>query len=182
MLTIVIEAEELYDEQTQTFGNLDEVVLELEHSLVSLSKWESIFQKPFLGPDEKTEDEVIGYIEAMVTSGNFSMEIYKRLTMENLDKINDYIGSEQSATTFVDTSITKGRGKSEIVTSELIYYWMVAYTVPFSCETWHLNRLFALLRICNIKNSTQKKMSKSEVASRNRELNAQRKAQLGTTG
>jgi len=118
----------------------------------------------------------------MVTSSNFSSEIYERLSKENLNLINEYIGSTQSATTFSEYPDSNRRGQREIVTSELIYFWMVTFAVPWEAETWHLNRLFALLRICNIKNSTQKKMSKSEVASRNRELNAQRKAQLGTTG
>ena len=182
MLTLIIEEDEFFDEANSSFVKMDKIVLELEHSLVSLSKWESRFCKPFLGNGEKTREETIAYIECMVLSGNFSMDIYNRLKPSHLDQINEYISSEQSATTFVDLQGSKAGSRNMIITSELIYYWMVSYTVPFECENWHLNRLFALLRICNVKSGNQKKMSKNEIATRNRELNAQRKAQLNTTG
>lgn len=182
MLTIIVSEQELHDERTNEFIIMDSVVLELEHSLVSLSKWESKFRKPFLGPGEKTSDEIMGYIDAMVTSSNFTSDVYDRLSKANLDEINEYIASEQSATTFSESPQHRARGRSEIITSELIYYWMVSYNIPFECENWHLNRLFALLRICNIKNAKPKKMSRSEIANRNRDINAQRKAELGTKG
>lgn len=180
MLTIVVPREEFYNEQTEEFVIVDEIVLELEHSLVSLSKWESKFEKPFLGPEEKTSEEVLGYVESMILNPKFSPEVIFQLTQENLDQINDYIGSAQSATTFGQMPDRKVKG--EIITSELIYYWMVAFNIPFECEHWHLNRLFALIRICNIKNSKQKKMSKHELAARNQELNAKRRAELNTSG
>lgn len=182
MLRLIVSGQEFYDEINEEFVTFDDVVLELEHSLASLSKWESKFGKPFLSSSDKTDEEVIAYIEFMVLSDNLSKEVYDRISKQNLDEINDYISSEQSATTFSDTSQQRGKGREEIVTSELIYYWMLSYNVPFECENWHLNRLFALLRICNIKNSKQRKMSRSEIAARNRDLNAQRKASLGTSG
>jgi hypothetical protein len=116
----------------------------------------------------------------MILNEDFPDDIISRLSQRNLDQINAYIESKESATTFGKLPEQKARG--EIITSELIYYWMVAFTIPFECETWHLNRLFALVRICNIKNSKPKKMSKSELAMRNRELNAQRRAELNTRG
>lgn len=182
MLTIIVPAIEFYDEASEEFIYSDEVVLELEHSLASLSKWESKFRKPFLGIEDKTDEEVIGYIEAMTLSNNFAPDIAQRLTQEQVVSINEYIASPESATTFSDTGQSSGRGRSEIITSELIYYWMTAYNIPFECENWHLNRLFALLRICNIKNSKEKKMSRRAAAAQQRSLNAQRRAQLGTSG
>lgn len=180
MLRLVVLGEELYDEVTESFNTVGDFTLDLEHSLVSLSKWESEFQKPFLSPGQKTNKEVYDYIKAMIISEDFPSDIVYTLSQENLQQINDYIESKQSATTFGEMPPNSGR--SEVITSELIYYWMVAFNIPFECETWHLNRLFALIRICNVKNSKPKKMSRNQLAQRNRELNTQRKAQLGTTG
>lgn len=180
MLKLIIEGDEFYDEQTNRFSTVGDVVLEFEHSLVSLSKWESEFQKPFLAPGEKTPQEIFSYIQAMLLTEDVDQNTILRLTQPHLDKINVYIESKQSATTFGLMPETTGRG--ETITSELIYYWLVAFTIPFECQYWHLNRLFALIRICNIKNSSPKKMSRNEIVQRNRELNAQRKAQMNTTG
>lgn len=181
MLKLIVLGEELYDEVTQEFTSVPDVVLELEHSLISLSKWESKFQKPFLGPGEKNLEETIGYIEAMIIN-NYDNDVLKRLSNSNFVEINSYIASNYSATTFNQLPSQKGRPSSEIITSELIYYWMVAFNIPFDCETWHLNRLFSLIQICNIKNSKPKKMSRNEIAARNHALNQQRKAQLKTSG
>lgn len=180
MLRIRIEGEEFFDEVDNTFSTVGDIVLDLEHSLISLSKWEAEFQKPFLGPGEKTTDEIMEYVHAMIMTQDVPGNIMKRFSADHLTKVNEYIESNQSATTFGQMPKTPGR--SEIITSELIYYWMVAFNIPFECEQWHLNRLFALIRICNVKQSKPKKMSRNEIAARNRELNAQRKAQLGTTG
>lgn len=182
MLKLIVKEAEFFNEETEEFITLEETFLELEHSLASLSKWESKYQKSFLSYPEKTDEEIIGYIEAMDLSGNFSFDITSRLTQEDFDSINNYIASPQSATTFSDVGEKQGRSRSEIITSELIYYWMTIYNIPFECENWHLNRLFALIRICNIKNAKEKKMSRSEAAAQQRSLNAQRKAQMGTKG
>lgn len=180
MLTIIVPGDEFFNEETQQFTTVGDVVLELEHSLVSLSKWESEFEKAFLGPGEKTSEEVVGYVRAMTLTPDVPSEVFSRLSAKNFTEVNLYIESKQSATTFGEMPKSTGRG--EIVTSELIYYWLVAFNIPFECEKWHINRLFALIRICNIKNGKQKKMSKGQIAQRNRELNAQRREQLGTTG
>ena len=179
MLTIIV-GEEYFNEEDQTFSIKEGVELELEHSLVSLSKWESLVQKPFLSTDEKSPQEIRQYVEAMIISTDYPPDIVRRLSRENMQEINAYIDSPQTATTFGAMPETRGRG--ETITSELIYYWMVAFNVPFEVERWHLNRLFALIRICNLKNSKQKKTPKHDLAARNRALNEQRRAKLNTKG
>ncbi len=183
MLTLIIEEKDFFNSVENKFMKVPGCVLELEHSLVSLSKWESKFRKSFLSSENKTLDEVYGYVEAMIISyeGNLDNLMY-RLSEENYTQINDYLRSEQSATTFAETTQQKTKGRSEIITSELIYYWMNCYQVPMECEKWHLNRLFALLRIHNVKSAKPKKRSKGEIAREYRDLNEQRKAQLKTTG
>ena len=180
MLTITVLGTEMFDEEHQAFITQGGVVLELEHSLVSLSKWESIYQVPFLGEKPKTPEQIIGYVKAMTLTPNVPDDLYLNLSNENVEQINAYIESKKSATWF---SEAPGAPKSrDVITSELIYYWMVVFQIPFECEEWHLNRLFTLIRICNIKQSKPKKMTRAEIAARNRELNAQRKSQLGTSG
>jgi len=180
MLKLTVPGVEHFDEATQEFVNVGDTVLELEHSLVSLSKWESIYEKPFLGATEKTTEEVVGYIRAMILTPEVPEEIFSRLTEANLSEINEYIDAKMTATWFNEAP---GAPKSrEIVTSELVYYWMVTFAIDWEAQYWHLNRLFTLIRVCNVKNAKPKKMSRSEIAARNRELNAQRKAQLGTKG
>lgn len=180
MLRILVPMTEAYDESNQMFVPQDLVALELEHSLVSLSKWESEFEKPFLGEKDKTGEEILGYVKAMTITPDIPEEVFLKLTPDNIDRINKYIDARMSATWF---SESPGAPKSrDVITSELIYYWMTVFQIPFECERWHLNRLFTLIRICNIKQAKPKKMSRAEIAARNRELNAQRKAQLKTTG
>lgn len=181
MLKLIVPAEEYFNDETQEFFTQDaDVELELEHSLVSLSKWESKYEKPFLGAKDKTSEEIYEYIKCMIITENVDPDIIFQFNQENLREINAYLDSKQSATTF--GSMPQRRGPGEIITSELVYYWMIAYTIPFECQYWHLNRLFALIRICNIKNSKPEKMSRNELAQRNRDLNARRRAELNTKG
>lgn len=180
MLKITLGDTEGYDEKTETFVTVvGDVEIELEHSLISLSKWESKFKRPFLNSDKKTSEEILYYIMAMIVSP-YPSNVLELLSQTNIDAINEYIESSESATTF--GALPKRPGQGETITAELIYYWMVAFTIPFECESWHLNRLFALIRICNIKNSPQKKLSRHEIASRNHALNEQRRARFGTSG
>ena len=180
MLRIVIPEGQLFDEKTEEFIYTKQQTLQLEHSLVSLSKWESKWHKPFLGKDDKSLEETIDYIKCMTLTPNIDPNVYKFLTKENIKDINDYIGDSMTATTFNDINL-KGRSR-ETITSELIYYWMVSFNIPFECQKWHINRLITLIRICIIKNQSSKKMSKSEIMSRNASINAARRKQLNSKG
>jgi hypothetical protein len=180
MLKIVVPGEEYFNEGTNEFEIVGDVELELEHSLISLSKWESKHQRPFLANDQKTPEEILAYVEAMIITPVYPLDVFVRFSQDNITQINNYIESKESATTFGTMPERKGRG--ETITSELIYYWMVAFNIPFECEHWHLNRLFALIRICNIKNAKPQKMSRGEIARRNRELNTQRREKYNTSG
>jgi len=180
MLTITVGGSDVFDESTDKFDTQGGVELQLEHSLVSLSKWESEFEKPFLGKEAKTSEEILEYVRYMLLTLNPPEDFLQKLSKENLEVINKYIERKMTATWFSDQP--GAPSSREVITAELIYYWMTVFNIPFECETWHLNRLFTLIRICNVKQSKPKKMSRAEIAARNRELNAQRKTQLGTKG
>ena len=180
MLEITIPATELWDETNQQFINTKEQTLRLEHSLVSLSKWESKWCKPFFSKQEKTFEETVDYIRCMELNKNLSPDTYKYLTSKNIKDINAYIDAPMTATWF-----SKSKSDSwsrEQITSELIYYWMIALNIPFECQKWHLNRLLTLIRVCSIKNQPAKKMSRREIMSRNAALNAARRRQLSSNG
>jgi len=180
MLTIVVPGVEMFDEKSQEFITKDDVTLDLEHSLISLSKWESIYEKPFLGKGERTSEEILGYVKAMTLTSNVPDAVFLKLSEDNVMAINKYIDSKMTATWFSEPP--GAPASRDVITAELIYYWMITFQIPFECEKWHLNRLFTLIRVCNIKQAKPTKMSRSEIAARNRELNAQRRAQLGTKG
>lgn len=169
-----------WDEEKQEFVEPKYKVLQLEHSLVSLSKWESKWNKVFLSKEEKTTEETIDYIKCMTLTQNVDPEVYEKLTTDNIAQVNDYIGAPMTATHFYEE--VSGRPSRETVTSELIYYWMIALNIPFECQKWHLNRLLTLIRVCNIKNQPPKRRSKKEIMSRNAALNAARRKQLNTKG
>lgn len=180
MLQITIPAREMWDERNNEFVYTNEQTLQLEHSLISLSKWESKWNKPFLSKESKTYEEILDYVKCMTLTQKVSPEIYANLTDENMSDIQRYIEAPMTATTFSEEKNTKGN--REIVTSELIYYWMIALGIPMECEKWHLNRLLTLVRVCNIKNSPPKKMGKNAIMSRNASLNAARRKRLNSKG
>ena len=181
MLEIFVPACEGYDEKKQEFVLISkEQTLQLEHSLVSLSKWESKWHKSFLTKDEKTYEETIDYIKCMTLNKNVPPEVYANLTRKNIEQINQYIGDSMTATTFSDDKNAKP--SRERITSELIYYWMVALNIPFECQKWHLNRLLTLIKVCSIKNQPPKKSSRKQIMSRNAALNAARRKQLNSRG
>jgi hypothetical protein len=181
MLTISVPSTELYDESTERFLESKETVLKLEHSLISVSKWEAKWKKPFLTNEQKSKDETMDYIACMTISLNIDHSAYLGITSEVLEKINEYIEDPMTATTFSKSSLTS-RERSPIITSELIYYWMVAMTIPFECEKWHLNRLLTLINICDLKNKPAKKRSSRDVGREQARLNAERKAKYNTGG
>lgn len=179
MLTITVPAREMFDDKTQQFITTKEQTLQLEHSLVSLSKWESKWNKPFLSKDEKTKEETMDYIRCMTVTQNVKPMTYNYLSKSNIDDIHNYIDAPMTATTFNNTQ--KGNSR-EIITSELIYYWMISFNIPMECQKWHLNRLLTLIRVCNVKNTPAKKMSKRDLASQYASLNAARRNKLNTKG
>lgn len=169
-----------WDEEKQEFVEPEYKILQLEHSLISLSKWESKWCKAFFSKKEKTYEETIDYIKCMTLTRNVDPKVYEHLTKDNFDQIHKYIEAPMTATVFMKDA-NKG-GSREKVTSELIYYWMIAQNIPFECQKWHLNRLLTLIRVCNIKNTPPKKMSRKEIMRRNSALNAERRRQLNTMG
>lgn len=182
MLTITIPASEGWDESKQEFVSIEPAqTLQLEHSLISLSKWESKWCKPFLSSQYKTDEETLDYIKFMTITKNVKPEVYNRLTNKIIEDINRYIDAPMTATTF--SGETGGKKNGERITSELIYYWMIALNIPIEeCQKWHLNRLLTLIKVCNIKNQPEKKMSSVDAAAHYAELNAKRKKALGTKG
>lgn len=182
MLELYIPPMEGWDELRTEFVQFKGQKLILEHSLVSLSKWESKWHKPFLTKDPMTPEETIDYIRCMTITQNVDPDTYRYLTSENIEQVKDYIQDPMTATTFRDELEKGGKGTKEQVTSELIYYWMVALQIPSKYEKWHLNRLITLIRVCNIKNQPPKKMSKRARISQYAALNEARKKQFNTTG
>ncbi len=182
MLTIEIPiSPEGWDEAKQEFVESRTQTLQLEHSLISLSKWESKWHKPFLSTKEMTDEETLDYIKCMTLTKNVKPDVYNHITRENMNEVVNYIGDPMTATTFYKDN--KGANNRETVTSELIYYWMIASNIPFDpCQKWHLNRLITLIRVCGIKNTPPKKRSRREIMSRNAALNASRRQQMNSKG
>ncbi len=180
MITITIQASESWDEGSERFVNTEEQTLVLEHSLASISKWESEWHKPFLTKQAKTFEETIHYVKCMTLTDDVNPDVYRNITIANVDLINKYIDNPMTATVISENKT--GGGNREVTTSELIYYWMVMLNIPFECQYWHLNRLITLIQVCNIKNSPSKKMSKREIMSQNTALNAARRKQYNSKG
>ena len=169
-----------WDEVNEVFIEPKVTTIKLEHSLLSLSKWESKWCEPFLSKKNLTNEESLDYIRCMTVSKNVDPKVYLHITKENVDEIIKYINAPMTATTFSKNS--NGKSSKEVITSELIYYWMIAYQIPSEYEKWHLNRLLTLIRICSIKNSPPKKMGRGEVMRNNAALNAARRKKLNTKG
>lgn len=190
MLKIQIpdQEEQLWDEEKEVFiynKKAKGCELILEHSLLSISKWESIWCKPFLVTKDKSVEEMLSYVECMVvTPTNVDPDLIRRIPQSEFERINAYINNPSTAST-INTIGGKGRGSNgELVTSELIYYWMTALSIPFECQKWHLNRLLALIRICEIKNDPkgQPKMSANETRDYYDQLNERNKKLFNTKG
>lgn len=181
MLRLTIQlSPEGWDEKTESFVEARTQTLQLEHSLISLSKWESKWCKPFLTNNGKTEEELLDYIKFMTLTQNVDPDIYSYLSAENIAQIEKYINAPMTATTFSEDKNSKPN--REVVTAELLYYWMIALQIPFECQKWHLNRLLTLIRVCNIKNQPPKKMSKRDTTSRYAAMNAARRQRMNTRG
>ena len=181
MLSINIKSRELFDERTSEFITVKGGTLKLEHSLVSISKWESKWKIPFLSKKKKTNVQIDDYIRCMSVNGDPDPILIASISSEDKNRIIDYIEEKQTATWFSNLD-DKRNTQSDVITSELIYYWMIEYQIPHEYEKWHLSRLLTLIEICNRKNSTPKKMSQAEIMARNKALNAERKAKLHSRG
>lgn len=181
MLQLTIPDAELFDEKEQKFMKIKGQTLQLEHSLVSISKWEAKWKKPFLGMEEKTVEQTIDYIRFMTITQNVNPLVYKSITPANIKEVMEYINDPMTATTIKEKE-GSGRNRS-IITSEVVYYYMTAYQIPFDpCQKWHFNRLMMLIRVCDEKNAPSKKMSAKQTAMHNHGLNAARRARMHTRG
>lgn len=183
MLTLTIPGVEYFDDEKQRFFTVNDTTLEFEHSLVSLSKWESKWEKPFISPDEKTPEEVLDYISrCMLLTPNVPPETFSKFTSDHYKQINEYIEAKMSATWFTELPKKPGPRRREIITSEIIYYWMDELKIDLDWENRHLARLFTLIKVHNEKNQPEKKVDKRALMERNRRLNEERLKQLGTKG
>ena len=180
MLEITVEGAELFNEETFEITRTKSTVLKLEHSLLSISKWESKWKIPFLKEKEKTTDQFIDYIRCMTITQNVDPRVYLGLSYSNINEIKSYIDDPMTATWFANQQLSKKNGRT--VTSELIYCWMTQNNIPFECEKWNFNRLITLIRVCNAENAPRKKMGKDSTRKQNAALNAQRKAAMRTRG
>ncbi len=180
MLTIVIPAMECWNEATEEFVRSDEVILTLEHSLFSLSEWESKYKKPFLD-SSKTSLEMFDYIRMMTVKPEQKpyLDTYARISSEQLQAISEYMEDTHTATWFREENRSS---KKEVVTAEVIYYWMFSNQIPIECQYWHLNKLITLIRVFSAKNKPAKKMSKNDIYRQNSALNAARRKKLNSRG
>lgn len=184
MLQIIIPEQEKYDELTSEFVKIKKTVLKLEHSLLSIRKWESKWHKPYLGKEDKTMEEIVDYISCMcLNRESVDSNVYRFLSEENIKEIVDYIKNPMTATWFSENALVGASNRyGEVVTAEIIYYWMISLQVPVEFEKWHLNQLLTLLKVINIKNGGEKKMSKKDAALQRQMLNAKRRAKYKTKG
>ena len=181
MLIITVPEQELFNEKTEEFLTVPSSTLVLEHSLVSISKWESKWKKPFFGKQEKTPEEVTDYIRCMCITKNVAPDVFLFLGEENLQRIQAYISDPMTATTFSNRE--RGARRQRVITSELIYYWMISDGIPMDCEKWHINRLLTLIHVFDAEdNASKNKMSKKDIYSQNAALNAARRAKSKSRG
>ncbi len=183
MLEITIPGHEMWDAEKEEFiPTTKPETLQLEHSLISLSKWESKWEKPFLGGGLSNYEETIDYIRCMTISKVNDPSIYYRIPVSEIKKVEEYIHAPMTATWFSDDKTKKVSGKKEVVTAEILYYDMIALGIPFECQKWHLNRLITLIRVCQKKQEKPEKRSKREIMESNKELNARRRAAMHSKG
>lgn len=185
MLKITIPKGELFDKRTKEFIQVKEQTLTLEHSLVSIAKWESKFKKPFLSTEKKTVKESVEYVKCMTLTQNVDPNVYLGLTNENMRQVDAYIEESMTATWFSDDKKKTPNQRpmqKEVITAEIVYFWMINFNIPFECQKWHFSRLITLIRVCEAKSAKPKKMSKSALNKHNTALNAARLRALNTTG
>lgn len=181
MLRLTIKDTTLFNERTNEFIEVPEQIIEMEHSLISISKWESKWKKAYLSSRKKTYEELIDYMKCMTITKNVREEVYKCLTNSQIEEINNYISDPMTASCFMMDGDSSTISK-DVVTSELIYYWMISFNIPFECQKWHLNKLLALIKMCEVKSPYRKKRTNKEIMKRNADLNEKRRKLLETRG
>lgn len=184
MLQVIVHSSEHYDEANNEFIEIKEQTLQLEHSLISISKWESIWNTSFLNHDNFTNEEFISYVKCMNISKAVDDKVYRSLNSKNIKQIRDYMNASMTATWFSNEgpdNVKKGKNR-EIITSEIIYYLMITYQIPFECQKWHINRLLTLIKVCSVKSQDSKKMGKRETMKKNAALNSARRSKYNTKG
>lgn len=182
MLEITIPDGEYFDEANGRFASIRGQTIRLEHSLVSISKWEAKWHKPFLSNKGQTNEEAIDYIRCMTITQNVDPDLYYFIPETEMQKINAYLENPMTATWFSKKGPAGRAPSREIITSEILYWEMIELGIPIEFEKWHLNRLLTLIRVCSEKNSPSKKMSRKDIFAQNRALNAARRKQCGTKG
>lgn len=186
MLQLTVPGGEYFDETDSSFVYVKEQKLQLKHSLVSISKWEATWGRAFLSTEPKTQSETMDYIRCMTITQNVNPLTYLQITSAQIGEIADYINHPMSATVFSVESNSSGKtttpSRQDVVTSELLYYYMTALNIPFECQKWHLNRLLTFIKVCSVKTAPKEKMSKGDLLRRNREINKERQAKLNTKG
>jgi hypothetical protein len=180
MLRIFVPARQFFDEEKMEFVQIDGYELQLEHSLVSLAKWEAKWCKPFLSKIDKTPEETNDYIRCMTMNQNTHFVAYNLFPQSVVKQVMDYINQPMTATTFANQN--DKQTSKEVITAEIVYYWMITFNIPVEFQKWHLNRLLTLINVCSIKNQPPKKANKKEINARNRALNAERRAKYNTPG
>ena len=179
-LTVKIPAKDLYDPKSNRFISVKDTTITFEHSLISISKWEAKWHKPYLSKEQKTPEEQFDYLRCMCLTRNVDPNAFYALDSASVKSIADYIADPMTATTFRHQD---KRGGSEILTNEVIYFYMANFQIPFDpCEKWHLNRLLTLIEVASIKNQPPKKMGKRDMLNQRAALNAQRRAKFNTRG
>lgn len=182
MLELVIQGDEGFNEATGEFEYTKNVSLQMEHSLISIAKWEAKHHKAYLSRKrDKTYEEMIDYFRCMTINKNVDPSVYYRISKEQMVEIEHYINDPMTATYMPQDDDSPG-GVSDTITAELIYYWMISYNIPPDYRRWHINQLMALINVCSRKNSPPKKRSTEAIQRRNARLNAERRARLNSKG
>lgn len=181
MLQIFVEGREFYNDRTNEFYMVKPTILNLEHSLISISKWEAKWCVPFISKEGKTLEQTVDYIKCMTLNPNVDPMVYECLSSSDIERVNEYVSAPMTATWFKEDK-NKPQSNRKATTNELIYYWMIQLQIPFECQKWHLNRLLTLIRVCNEENNPPKKMSRKDLLSRNAALNAARRKKFNSKG
>lgn len=185
-ITIPEQHYEFYDEVKEEFLpqiDIKETKIQIEHSLISVKKWEQKWHKPFLKDSEKTHEEMMDYIRCMTLTHGVDPKVYSWIPEKIIEEIIEYINDPMTATWFSKNNLIGAQKNSrEVITAEVIYYWMIALNIPVEFQKWHLNQLLTLIKVVNIKNGKPKKVSAVDAARERAALNKKRREQYNSNG